>query len=471
MLLLHAVVTGLVTGPSRGSTSSPATGQSRRQLLSGGALAFVSLATSRPCAADGFGDFAQQQQTEARSDQAVRAAAERQKLQDPFAAARAQGREGVYADELPPLSAAERTERAERVKQLAAETRPAPKVDTVQTGLPVGRSNVERGLAAPDARPAVPTDEYTLEFDCGQPLGLTLRDLRVALETQSGQVLGGSLELGPLVGLGLGRAGAGAGAGAAYPILSPTPTRLLHEAALPTLPALPALPTLPTVPAQGTSRVLVGDVLAGGQAARVGRVAIDSVVVAVDGVNVERESAPQIRARLAKLRQEGALAVRVTFRDSLAFNAQLKTGTPLGAGASVATTVAPGGSGQAEQVLGVTVLDAPERCRRTAAVGDLMEIRYAGRLASDGSMLDSNHMGSRPCLCVCRLSPHALRHRVRRHAARGALRRRLDPVCPRQAACRPVPPFVGPRPRRHVRRRAAAARRATGAREGGGRQG
>ena len=204
MLLLHAVVTGLVTGPSRGSTSSPATGQSRRQLLSSGALAFVSLATSRPCVADGFGDFAQQQQTEARSAQAARAAAERQKLQDPFAAARAQGREGVYADELPPLSAAERTERAERVKQLAAETRPAPKVDTVQTGLPVGRSNVERGLAAPDARPVVPTDEYTLEFDCGQPLGLTLRDLRVALETQSGQVMGLGLELGPLVDLGSG---------------------------------------------------------------------------------------------------------------------------------------------------------------------------------------------------------------------------------------------------------------------------
>ena len=36
------------------------------------------------------------------------------------------------------------------------------------------------------------------------------------------------------------------------------------------------------------------------------------------------------------------------------------------------------------QVLGVTVLEAPERCTRTAAVGDLMEIRYAGRLAADG---------------------------------------------------------------------------------------
>ena len=246
MLLLHAVVTGLATGlatgPCRGSASSPAPGQSRRQLLSSGALAFVSLATSRPCAADGFGDFAQQQQVEARSAQAARAAAERQKMQDPFAAARAQGRASIYADELPPLSAAERTERAERANQLARESRPAPKVDTVQTGLPVGRTNVERGLAAPDARPVLPTDEFTLEFDCGEPLGLTLRDLRVALETQSGQ---------------------------------------------------------------GTSRVLVGDVLAGGQASRIGRVTIDSVVVAVDGVNVERESAPQIRARLAKLRQEG----------------------------------------------------------------------------------------------------------------------------------------------------------------------
>ena len=237
MLLLHAVVTGLVTGPSRGTTSSPATGQSRRQLLSSGALAFFSL--PRPCTADGFGDFAQQQQTEARSAQAARAAAERQKLQDPFAAARAEGREGVYADELPPLSAAERTERAERVKRLAAETRPAPKVDTVQTGLPVGRSNVERGLAAPDARPAVPTDEYSLEFDCGQPLGLTLRDLRVALETQSGQVLGPGLELGPLVALGLGRAEAGAWAGAAYPILRSNPPLARSRSAHPAHPAHP----------------------------------------------------------------------------------------------------------------------------------------------------------------------------------------------------------------------------------------
>ena len=155
-MLPSAFVAGLITGPPRGFTSSSTT--DRRQLLHSGALAFGSLATSQPCAADGFGDFSQQQQTEARSTQAARAAAERLKLQDPFAAARAQGREGgVYADELPPLSAAERAARATRVQQLAADTRPAPKVETVQTGLAVGRSNVERGIAAPDTRPAVPT--------------------------------------------------------------------------------------------------------------------------------------------------------------------------------------------------------------------------------------------------------------------------------------------------------------------------
>ena len=47
MLLLHAVVTGLVTGPCRGSASSPATGQSRRQLLSSGALTFRFLSPLR----------------------------------------------------------------------------------------------------------------------------------------------------------------------------------------------------------------------------------------------------------------------------------------------------------------------------------------------------------------------------------------------------------------------------------------
>ena len=82
---------------------------------------------------------------------------------------------------------------------------------------------------------AVPTDEFTLDFVGDQPLGLTLRDLRVAIETRSGK---------------------------------------------------------------GTSRVLVSDVIPGGQAARDGRVTIDCVVVAVDGVNVERESAQQVQPYL-----------------------------------------------------------------------------------------------------------------------------------------------------------------------------
>ena len=46
-------------------------------------------------------------------------------------------------------------------------------------------------------------------------------------------------------------------------------------------------------------------------------------------------------------------------------------------------------------MLGVRVLDAPERCRRTAGVGDLMEIRYAGRLAADGTVFDGMQLAAR----------------------------------------------------------------------------
>ena len=50
---------------------------------------------------------------------------------------------------------------------------------------------------------------------------------------------------------------------------------------------------------EGTSRVLVQAVVPGGQAAKSGRVAVDNIVVAVDGVNVERESARQVQRRIA----------------------------------------------------------------------------------------------------------------------------------------------------------------------------
>lgn len=130
------------------------------------------------------------------------------------------------------------------------------------------------------ASPA-PTDEFSVDFSWEESLGLTLRDLRVGFE------LG---------------------------------TR------------------------EGTSRVLVADVMPGGPAAREGRVEIDNIVVSVDGVNVEKENVQQaccgcgclrldaspyhlivrlqVIERINRVRNERRM-VSITFKDPLAFNARL----------------------------------------------------------------------------------------------------------------------------------------------------
>ena len=118
------------------------------------------------------------------------------------------------------------------------------------------------------------TDEFTLTFGAESPLGLKLKDLRVGFELGT---------------------------------------------------------------TEGTSRVLVSDVTPGGQADQLSKVSIDDIVVAVDGVNVERESAKQITQRLAAARGAGR-PVDVTFKDALAFNAKLSDAK---SGGSVATTIAP----------------------------------------------------------------------------------------------------------------------------------
>ena len=74
------------------------------------------------------------------------------------------------------------------------------------------------------------------------------------------------------------------------------------------------------------------------------------------------------------------------------FNERLKTKST--EPTEVATTIAPATETSAAQVLGVRRLNVPSDCRRNAANGDLMEIRYAGRLA-DGTVFDGMRLADR----------------------------------------------------------------------------
>lgn len=176
-----------------------------------------------------------------------------------------------------------------------------------------------------------PTDEFTVEFLPDNPLGLKLKDLRVGFETGT---------------------------------------------------------------KTGTSRVLVADVISGGQAASAGRIEMDNIVVGIDGVNVEFEDASQVTARLTNARNNGR-PLRITFRDALAFNSKLMSSTSDDdAKDLIATTVTPASELQPAQIISVRRLELPDRCRRNAQTGDLLEIRYAGRLP-DGTVFDGMELGRR----------------------------------------------------------------------------
>lgn len=302
--MLLAAIALLVTESPALLVSGPALPSRRRALLGGAATLFA----ASPSIADDQG----------LSKRSERAALERQKTQDPFAAQRGDGRM-PFVDEVAPLTREEREQRAAAAGRAASEPRPAAKVSMD---------------AAPAALPtAPPTDEVTVSFEAGQPLGLTLRDLRVGFEYG---------------------------------------TR------------------------DGTSRVLVASVAEGGAAAASGRVAVDNIVVAVDGVNVEREDSQQVQARLAALKAESGRKFGVTFRNALAFNEALLVMGTSKAGDQVATTIAPRTDTQPEQVLAVRRLEAPEDglCTRRADTGDLLEIRYAGRLA-EGQVFDGMQLAQR----------------------------------------------------------------------------
>jgi len=193
------------------------------------------------------------------------AARNRAQLADPFGASRANGeRSSSYADELPPLSLEERRakQQAAAARQMSSDPRDISQRPDVKVSK---RFNAPSAGDAPTAN-----DEFTLEFNTSQPLGLKLKDLRVGFEYGT---------------------------------------------------------------TEGTSRVLVSDVSAGGQAAALGRVEIDNIVVAVDGANVERSSAKDVTNLLAKAKKEGR-PVAVTFKDSLKFNEVQRRGSNSRAAAS-----------------------------------------------------------------------------------------------------------------------------------------
>ena len=131
----------------------------------------------------------------------------------------------------------------------------------------------------------------------------------------------------------------------------------------------------------GTSRVLVSDVVAGGPAAKAG-IETDAIIVAVGGVNVERESAAEVVERVQKLQDKG---VALIVKDPYAFNDALNIPTKLEA----SSAVAPATASEPAQIIRVrkTPPDGGGGCTRQAQNGDLIEMSYEGRLA-DGTIFD-----------------------------------------------------------------------------------
>ena len=271
----------------------------RRQFIANGVLAGAGFfATAPACADETPGDIARRERTAL--------------LQDPYSGVRSEQRL-PFADEFAPADAAERKRRIDAAAKASRETRAAPQVSK---------------SAGPAAAPlSGVSDEFTIEFEAGRPIGLELRDLRVGFEYGT---------------------------------------------------------------TEGTSRVLVSRVVSGGQAAQSGKVAVDNIIVAINGVNVERASARDVQRQLASAQSEGRGA-KVTFKDALAFNKQLKS---KGGGDAVVTEIAPATPTSEAQVLGVRRLEVPGNCKRNADVGDLLEIRYTGRLA-DGTVFDGMRLADR----------------------------------------------------------------------------
>lgn len=138
--------------------------------------------------------------------------------------------------------------------------------------------------------------------------------------------------------------------------------------------------TLGNVP---STRPTVVGVAAGSEAARRG-VEEDWVVVSVGGRNVERATVAEVADALARAPRPTALV----FRDPARFPDALEAGS--GARGATTTVLPASGPYERQQTLAVERLSAPPVCASGAVRGDLLEVRYEGRLASDGSLFDGS---------------------------------------------------------------------------------
>ena len=80
--------------------------------------------------------------------------------------------------------------------------------------------------------------------------------------------------------------------------------------------------------AVGTPRVVVSDVAPGGQAASSGLVALDQLVVAVNGIDVEHETSRIVGHHVAQAQHAG-LGLTITFLDGLAAINELRAAREL----------------------------------------------------------------------------------------------------------------------------------------------
>uniref|UniRef100_A0A7S0JL83 peptidylprolyl isomerase n=1 Tax=Calcidiscus leptoporus TaxID=127549 RepID=A0A7S0JL83_9EUKA len=147
-------------------------------------------------------------------------------------------------------------------------------------------------------------------------------------------------------------------------------------------------------PGQGaTSRVLISDVEPDSQAA-VNGVEIDQILVAVNGVNVERKTAEGVRKALGAAQAAGG-KLKLTLKDATLFSNLLVDPPSRGVDKVVASTaLTPSDSESELQVLRVTRTSLPRPCTRPASDGDLLEIAYEGRLAN-GSVFDGMQLALR----------------------------------------------------------------------------
>ena len=136
-------------------------------------------------------------------------------------------------------------------------------------------------------------------------------------------------------------------------------------------------------------RVEVKRILPGSFAENSGLIAVQDILVSVNGATLETSSA----ARAKDIIMSAARPMTLVFRRPGQFNELLKPSSE-NQDVSISTQIAPPVSGGDAQVLSVERTEIPELCTIGASKGDLLQISYTGRLVDglifDGSAVTSN---------------------------------------------------------------------------------